>query len=81
MGHKCASESFLLEVRYFSEGMYLLKCERSLISLEASARLLDILIPRSLLLITKIRTPIIISEAVVVSENRTFSTRYSTMKG
>jgi hypothetical protein len=61
--------------------MYLLKCERSLISLEASARPLDILIPRSLLLITKIRTPIIISEAVVVSENSTLSTRYSTMKG
>jgi len=66
---------------YFYVGMNLSKCLRSLISLELIPKLLVILIPSILLLITNIMTPTIINAARVVKEKRILKTTNSTING
>lgn len=75
------SPSFLSFLINFYSGMYLSKCLKSLIRLELTPKLLVILIPNILLLMTKIMTPTIMKAAKVVKENRILKTTNSTMKG
>jgi hypothetical protein len=64
-----------------SAGMYLSKWLRSLTNLELTPKLLVILIPRILLLITKIIMPTMMKAAKVVNEKRMLKTTNYTMKG
>lgn len=75
------SPSFFSFLMYFSSGINLEKWLKSLIILELIPKLLEILIPKILLLIMKIMIPTIMKAARVVSENKMLNTTNSTMKG